>query len=267
LGGLFVFWRTIPKAREVNSGARGLDFGKVLAESWAYGRWLAGASLLGIAGGQLQTVAAAFAGLEAAAGLRAAQNFVLPMSQVITATATLGLPALSADFGRGERQRMLRKGRVITFGLTALALLYGLCLFLLRVPLESIVYGGRYAEYTGVIALMLTVPVFTAASTGYSLILRAGQWPEHYLIATAVSAAVGIPTALGFASRWGVWGAALSVSLTYLAGALASYWLYRMWVAKESRPLGAARDLTGPARKSEVVTGAREGIDDEGKSP
>ena len=232
-GGIVVLVGTARAARAEDSDAPGPPVRTVLSESWHYGRWLAGASTLALASGQLQTIAAAFVGLEAAAGLRAAQNFALPMAQSVTAVATLGLPALSADYGKGERATMVRKGKLITFGLTSLAALYALTLFLVRGPLERLIYGGKYASYSGIIALMLTLPVLAAASSGYSLILRAGQWPEHYLIATAVSAGVGLTTGLVFPFLWGVWGAALSVCLSHLAGALAAFRLFRVWEARE----------------------------------
>ena len=213
-------------------------FNQVLAENWHYGRWMVAAALLYSASVQVQTfITAGFIGLEAAGVLRAVQIPMLAMTQTITAIATLGLPTLSYEFGQRSLSALRRKGMLITGALTAMAAAYTAVLWAMAGPVERLLYGGKFAAYAWLIPTLSLVGVFTALGTGYSLVLRAVQKPEHYLIAGCVTAPVGVVSAVALTWQWGVAGAAASMVLTYVAAAGTAFYLYRAWFPRETSPM------------------------------
>jgi O-antigen/teichoic acid export membrane protein len=192
---------------------RGL--GGILRENWHYGKWIAGSGVLYSTAGQVQTLALAFAGLAEAGALRAMQNFMLPMAQAITSIAQMALPTLAKDFGDGNIAKLKHKGQLISLVLTLPALVYGVLLLVLQRPLEQLAYGGKFAEYSGLIPLLGLVPILSGFSTGISLVLRAVRWPQHALYVTAASGLSGLITAVLFTWAYGTWGAAASIVVSY----------------------------------------------------
>ena len=210
--------------REPDQPSGKINYPSLLREQWQYGRWLLAATLLYSAATQVQTfLAAIMLGLGEAGVLRATQIPSLPMVQAITAISTLGLPALSSEFGRGGSSAMRRKGNYITLALTAIAVLYEALLLLSPHQLAGALYGGKYSAQAWLIPIQGLVPVFAALASGYSLTLRAAQRPRLYLVTVAVQAPVGLLSSVVLMNIWGLTGAALSSVLTYAVAAWASY--------------------------------------------
>ena len=199
---------------------------EILRENWHYGKWGAGSGILNSTAGQLQTVALAFAGLAEAAGLRAMQNFMLPMAQAITSIAQMALPALASDFGKGNLSKLKQKGILISVLLTLLAASYAVLLLIFHRPLEQLAYGGKFASYSGLIPLLGLVPVLSGLATGISLILRAVRWPQHALYVTIASGSTGLISAILLTWAYGIRGAAASIVVSYAVGAVAALILF-----------------------------------------
>ena len=207
-----------------------LSHALILRDSWNFGKWIVAATILNVTAGQFQTLfLASWLDLEAAGGFRAMQNFMLPMAQAVTAIATFGLPLLASDFGRRDLRSLQKKGLFITLILTTMATAYEVLVLALSVSIEHWFYGGKYAAYAWLIPVLGLVPLFTAMTTGYSLILRAIQKPEHYLISGIVTFGVGLSLSLMFTKQWGVGGAAASLALTYFSGFVVTLYLYMKW--------------------------------------
>jgi len=206
-----------------------------LGEShWGYGKWLAAAALLSLGITHVQTLLAAGSmGLEAAAALRALLNFALPLAQLVTVVAVLAVPELSADYAAGRTRQVRKKGIAIMAGLAACAAAYETALVLFAEPLESALYGGKFVARWQLIPVLGLLPVFAALATGPSIVLQAMQKPQHYLIRGALTAPVGITSALLFTHWWGLTGMAASMVLTYATATLATWWLYRLYVSRE----------------------------------
>ena len=82
----------------------------VAREHWDFGRWLLPSALFFPLLSQIQIVLSArMLSLESAGVLRALQNPILPVIQVVTALATLTIPVLARDFGTGDRAAMYRR--------------------------------------------------------------------------------------------------------------------------------------------------------------
>jgi len=229
LGSLWVGGRFITQRKQDAS----LAMSEILRSHWDYGKWLVGVAILDLGAIYVQTfLAAGMINLEAAGALRAMQNFMLPMVRSVAAIALLALPALAYEYGRGHLTSLRRKGLFITLVLTGMAVAYEIVIWALARPLELLVYGGKYAEYAGLIGILGLLAVFTALSTGFSLILRAIQKPQTYLIVGIVTSVVGLSSAFILTWKWGVTGAAASLALTYFAGFVVVLHLYRRWFPK-----------------------------------
>lgn len=192
----------------------------VVRESWNYGRWLAASTTLLSVASQTQTyLAAAMIGLGAAGALRAMQIPALVMTQVVAAVALLVLPTMSYDFGRGRTDRLRSKTVLSTLAMTALATAYFVLLWVFARPIEHLLYGGKFSAYAWLIPVLGLVPVCSGFSLGFAMALRAAQKPHFDLLANAVSAPVGLITALLFIKAWGLAGAAISVVAGFVASA------------------------------------------------
>jgi len=203
---------------------------EVAAEHGRYGWWLAVAAVLSAGVNHAQTVATAmFLGLEAAGALRAMTIFILPASHAVTALSLLALPALAADYGRGEPAALRRRGLVVTRILAAGAALYTLVLGIFAGPLERLAYGGHYAPYAGLAGGLGLVVLFSAAASGYSLILRAIQRPEHYLLRATAAGVSGLGAAWLLIPPLGLAGAVAATVIPYAVSAAVTYYLYVKW--------------------------------------
>jgi O-antigen/teichoic acid export membrane protein len=203
---------------------------KVMSSHWHFGKWALAAAVLSVAAGQVQILlTAGMVNLEAAGALRAMQNFILPMAQVITAISILGLPALSSDFGRGDYTGLRHKGLFISMALTGISVVYFIIIWWLAVPLEQLLYEGKYSAYIWLIVPLGLVPILTAMGTGFSLILRSIQKVQFYLIGGIASGIVGIVSSYLMIKSWGMTGAVASLVLTYFTSFAIAYCLYKIW--------------------------------------
>jgi O-antigen/teichoic acid export membrane protein len=211
-------------------GGTFIQLDKVIASHWHFGKWALAAAALSVAASQIQILlTASMIDLEAAGAFKAMQNFSMPMAQTIAAISIIGLPVLSTDFGRGDYGSLRRKGLFISKVLTAMAVLYFLALWLLAVPLDQWLYGGKYNSYVWMIAPFGLIPIFTSLNVGFSLILRAIQKTQFYLIGGVISGITGIVSSIIFIKLWGIGGSVASMILTYFMSFITAFILYRKW--------------------------------------
>lgn len=207
-----------------------------LAENWNYGRWLVASTVLFSAFSQTQTfLVAGFLGLSAAGVLRAMQMPALVMTQIVTAMGLVVLPSMSYDFGLGHFHRLRTKASVTTLILTTIALVYAVGLFALARPAERLLYGGKYAPYSGLIPIFALIPVCTGFATGYSMALRALQKPHFDLVSNSVAAPVGILSCIAFLHLWGIRGAVASMVLSFATYAVVFFRSYRVWTMRQAK--------------------------------
>jgi O-antigen/teichoic acid export membrane protein len=204
---------------------------RTIAESardhWHYGKWPVAASVLSLGSSNLQTFLVAFtSGLAAAGVLRAMQNLVMPAQQVVSALGILMLPVLSRDIGAGKTAPAHRKAAMYLTIVIALTSVYAVSLLCFRGSLETMFYGGKFQQYAWLLPLNGLIPVLIALTSGFSVLLRANQKPQHLLASACAGCAVGFATALPLSHLWGVWGAIASVLLANLAIAITTAYYY-----------------------------------------
>jgi O-antigen/teichoic acid export membrane protein len=113
-----------------------------------------------------------------------------------------------------------------------MAVSYALLLAIFAKPLEYMLYGGKFASVSWLIPALGLVPVFTAFANGYSMALRAVQKPHFDLVANAVSAPIGLITAVVFIRAWGVGGAAVSIAAGFAVYALVFFLSFWRWTTQ-----------------------------------
>jgi O-antigen/teichoic acid export membrane protein len=214
---------------------------QVLRENWNYGRWLVAGSVLFTVASQTQIyLVAALLGLGAAGILRAVQIPSLVMTQIITAVGLLALPVLATEFGLGRIDKLQEKAVLATGFLSAMAIAYAAVLGIFAKPIESLLFGGKFSSNAWLIPLLGLVPVCAAFAVGFSMALRALQKPHFDLLANAISAPIGLITAVLFIKTWGLVGAAVSVVAGFAAYALVFFCFFVRW----TKQMGDIRCVT-----------------------
>ena len=207
-GSMAAFWFGKVK---VLTPSTAIDLRTVMRVQANFGRWLVVATVLYTIGSQLQVFfIAGLLTLEAAGAWRALQNFSLPMVQAITAISTLALPSLSAEFGRKNMHGLRNKGLAVTVFLSFLAIVYEMVLIFWAVPLESLLYEGKYESYIWFIPIIGMIPIVVALEAGFSIMVRAFQKPQYYATYTAILAVSGLAIVPLFILKWGITGAIAS---------------------------------------------------------
>lgn len=206
----------------------------ILYENWNFGRWLIASSLFVTIAGQAQVIiAGSVLGVESAGIVRALQNFAQPMILIVTAFGNLAVPALSVDFGRGQFDTFRTKVSIISIATTLMAGLYLLVLFIFRRPLEMLLYGGLYSNYSDMIPVWGVIPLLLAINVAPASALQSFQRPHALLLVSIGWAIVSITSAFVFTHLWGIWGVVVSALLGYLFAITTFAILYRVWVVKE----------------------------------
>jgi len=201
---------------------------QIARENWNYGRWLVLSTALFSVAAQIQTyVAAIYLGLGSAGILRAMQVPSLLMTQIVIAVGLLVLPSMSYEFGLGQLARLRRKAMLASAFVTMIALGYTAVLGLCAGPIEHMLYGGKYSEFARLIPILGLVPVCTGVAIGFSMAVRASQRPHFDLVANAISAPIGLITALAFINLWGLKGAAFSLVAGFAAYAAVFLFSFR----------------------------------------
>lgn len=204
-----------------------LSWRAILSENWRYGRWLVGSAVFYAISTSAQTfLAAAILGLGSAGALRAMQIPSLMMTQIVASLGLLMLPSLAFDFGSGQIAKLRQKARWISLGLGLVALIFAGFFALFDVPLERLLFHGRYASFAQMIPLLALIPAANSLSAGFSLALRACQMPHCDLIANAFGAVVSLVSAIVLIPAWGVVGAAVSMVLSVVAMSVVTFILY-----------------------------------------
>jgi len=228
IASIFLFWKK--SDLEFNKNFSALAWRTLVKEQWLYGRWIAATTILSFLANQIQVfLLAGLINLPVAGALDALQNFIAPIAQGIVAIATLALPVVSSDFGRANFSSIRRKSVILAIILTFIASVYEILLWCFPAQLETLLYGGKYSNFSFLIPILGLIPVLTAITTGYSLALRAIQRPQFYLIYGMIVAPVGLLTGVIFTYYWGLEGAIWSLVINSLITLIIHMILYRKW--------------------------------------
>jgi O-antigen/teichoic acid export membrane protein len=170
----------------------------ILNQHWKYGRWVVATTFVcWLSGGAYYVLVGALFRMQDVAALRALQNFVLPMTQFITAISLLLLPWASAQLAEQGGAVFKRNIRKITLLFVSGAAVYLVCIVLFGHWLMETLYAGRYVQVAYLLPLAGLPLLMGAASQAPGIALAAMQAPSKvfwgYAVAAATTILVGVP--------------------------------------------------------------------------
>jgi len=203
----------------------------VMKQNWNFGKWLIMSSIFIALASQAQIwISASFLGLSASGILRAIQVIIQPMMLTITALTALATPTLSLEFSKGDFESFNRKVMLLTVSLLILAIIFEVFLLIFNIPIEKLIYGGKFSTYAFLLPVWGTIPLCLAYSSGIQAGLQAAQRPQAFLGAAILWLPASLGFGISFTQRSGVLGATWSTVLGYIIFVLVLSILYWLWV-------------------------------------
>jgi O-antigen/teichoic acid export membrane protein len=200
--------------------------GPVFRENWDYGRWIIPSAVFYPMLAQAQIfLTGGFLGLAAAGALRALQNPILPVVQVITALSTLVIPILSRDFVVEGVRRLYRRGIAYAGLMTLIAVCYEAAVLFTGDFWDRLLYSGRYSQYDALMPILGVLPIAIAISTGSAAILRSIQRPELTAVPNIVGGIFGVASSYFMIQRWNLLGAVYSMVASQILTTLITFTL------------------------------------------
>jgi O-antigen/teichoic acid export membrane protein len=119
---------------------------------------------------------------------------------------------------------------LLSVSLLILAIIFEIFLLIFNIPIEKLMYGGKFSTYAFLLPVWGTIPLCLAYSSGIQAGLQAAQRPQAFLVA----AILWLPASLGFGIwltlKLGMVGATWGTLLGYLIFVLILSFLYWLWV-------------------------------------
>ena len=223
-----------PEFRKDYAGLR-LNLKHVFYENWSYGRWMVATTFVHwLSGNSYYVFAAGFLGLEEVGALRALQNLVQPISNVLTALNHLFLPWASIHLAEKGFASLRIKILEITVLIAVLAAAYFLVLSLASVPLMGLLYSAKYNAFVPLLPWMAAVPFITAPAIGYQIGLRVTQAPWAIFASNSAGAIIAVLLGIFFVPVFGLKGVVLGTILNGISQMIVTLWSWKKISIKNS---------------------------------
>ena len=207
-------------------GSPALRSREVWYRHWTYGRWALAACIVGwIPTYAYYPLLSTFASMRQSGELKALMNLTLPLEQTKAALSILFLLyAASVHEDEGKSSARVLCGRV-TLAAVGGTLLYWAMIMPIRSRVFHLLYSGRYTEVTQLLPIVALGSIFSSASYGPLIALRAMESPYSVFsavaIATMLSLLVGVPATWTFGLTGAIWGSVLADMITFITVSLA----------------------------------------------
>ena len=194
--------------------------GSAVKRHWEYGRWsLATRILYWTPANIYYLLLPVWWGFEASGSLKALTNLILPIL-----TANIALSALlTSSLARARAQKSTFRSTVryafVPFVIGPI--FYWVLLGVLHEQIVAFIYDGKYSENAELLWFVGLVPVASGVIQVMSSALRALERPDRLFWAYIPSTMVALTFGVLFVLRWGTNGAALALTITYAATAVA----------------------------------------------
>jgi O-antigen/teichoic acid export membrane protein len=203
---------------------------EVFEDHLRYGRWASGAAALSwVPANALLLLLPVLWGLEASAAFRALANLLLPFGNVITALGAILLPVFVRNKAAPGFRRLVLH---LSAAFVAAAIVYWLLLGVFHEQLFSLLYGGKYADYAGLLWLAGLIPLVSALNATAGGALRALERPNKVFRAECYGAALTVGLGTLLVMLWGVLGAVVSL---LVANSVAARAMHSMFAAEVTR--------------------------------
>lgn len=190
---------------------------------WAYGRWALASAILVSAPWNIQYAALSFfSGMASTGALKALLNFYVPVSQTLVAFSSLSLPYASRVYNEEGKSGIRQLSHRLYWTYSGVTISYWLVIVLLRKPIISSLYKGKYTGVTELIPWLALASVLSSVSMVQNICLRAIQSPASVFVAycacSAIALIVGIPATWMLGLQGAVYGVVASSLAAMVAG-------------------------------------------------
>ena len=191
-------------------------------KNWTYGKWVVGSSFVHWAGtaGYVPLIGSLI-GLSQAGALRAIQNLILPLQQILAGLANLWLPSSAQLFLEEGKESLKRNLNRMLIGTFLFSVPYLLVVLLYSEPIITLLYGpGRYDELQWLNYYLVLLAIVGMVSQGLSIALKALQRPDCVFYSQVGTAIVTATVGSFLVWTFGLKGAVIGLNLSALMGTL-----------------------------------------------
>ena len=194
----------------------------LLSKHWIYGKWVVGSSFVHWAGtGGYVPLIGSLVGFSEAGALRAIQNLILPLQQILAGLTNLWLPLnakLLIEKGKDSLKANLYK---MIIGTLTFGVLYLIIIVSFSKPIITLLYGpGRYDQFEWLNWYLAAFAIIGVVGQSFSLALKALQRPDSVFYSQAGTAVITATVGSFLVWTLGLKGAAIGLNLSALIGTL-----------------------------------------------
>lgn len=185
-----------------------LPVAQIVKEHWRYGKWVALAGIFfWLTGQSYNVLTGSILTLADTGGLKALQNLINPVIQLLTAFNLVFLPWVTRRHAERGSQVMVRDLILYTAFSTGCALVYWLALTVFREPVFELLYGGQYAEYVHLLPILGLLPLVSALTASWTIGLRVLRQTQLLFWVDSIGAAFTITVGVLLVYQFGLSGA------------------------------------------------------------
>lgn len=194
----------------------------LFSKHWTYGKWVVGSSFVHWAGtaGYVPLIGS-LVGFSDAGALRAIQNLILPLQQILAGLTNLWLPLnakLLIEQGKDSLKANVYK---MIIGTLTFSVLYLIIIVSFSKPIITFLYGsGRYDQFEWLNYYLAIFALIGVVSQGFSIALKALQRPDCVFYSQAGTAVITATVGSFLVWTLGLEGAAIGLNLSALIGTL-----------------------------------------------
>jgi O-antigen/teichoic acid export membrane protein len=165
-------------------------FRNILSAHWGYGRWAVGSTVVFWLSGSVYLPMVGFiVGLPQLGALRAIQNLILPLGQIMTALGMLFLPWISRQIEIRGKFWLKRGILKVIYPFSLIALVYIIFILFSGQYLTTILYGDKYyGQYTWMIPYVCFIALIGTKIQLLYIFLKSFQKPNVIFFSQASAA-------------------------------------------------------------------------------
>lgn len=219
---IFLIWLLKIDVRILLFGCSRAVLTSLFSKHWTYGKWVVGSSFVHWAGtaGYVPLIGS-LVGFSEAGTLRAIQNLILPLQQILAGLANLWLPLNAKLLVEHGKQSLKRNTHKMIIGTLIFSGLYILVIVIFSKPIIALLYGaGRYDQFEWLNYYLALFAIIGVIAQGLSIALKALQRPDCVFYSQAGTAIITATVGSFLVWTFGLEGAAIGLNLSALMGVL-----------------------------------------------
>lgn len=209
-----IFWPELPRyilsvKKVINS------FEEIRIHQWNYAKWVIGTAIFySLSTLSYPLIIGFYLGLSEAGALRATQNLILPLQQILTALSYLFLPFIIRQKKDLIPSRFYKTLIAVFFTYNFVTLVYTLLLIFSSDWIFAFLFSGnKYIEYKWMIPFWVIYMILNSLIGIISISLRAFEKPQANFISNSISVVFTFSFGIFFVYKWSLFGVMLSMTL------------------------------------------------------